>query len=161
MSVLLRSQIESRLAEQGFVLPKAASAAANYVPYVISGAHLFVAGQIPFLNGEKGHLGRLGETMDLAAGQKAAQACALNILAQVDAALAGDWSRFVRAIKLGGFVNCTPEFDQMPAVINGASDLLAHVLGERGRHARAAVGAPSLPFGVAVEIDGIFEISPA
>lgn len=153
------SEIETRLQQLNLTLPKAAAPAANYVPYVISGKQLFIAGQIPFLNGERVHIGRLGENMGIEDGQKAARACALNILAQALAATGGDESKIIRCIKLGGFVNCTPDFDQMPAVINGASDLMVHVLGERGKHARFAVGAPNLPFGVAVEIDAVFEIA--
>lgn len=154
------SEIEARLQQMDLALPKAAPPAANYVPYTISGSTLYIAGQIPFLNGERAHTGRLGENMGIEDGQKAARACALNILAQALAAVDGDESRIVRCLKLGGFVNCTPAFDQMPAVVNGASDLIAGVLGERGKHARFAVGAPNLPFGVAVEIDAIFEIKP-
>lgn len=150
--------LQSRLAQAGYELPKVAPPAANYVPYVQSGQTLYIAGQIPFLNGEKMHQGRLGETMSIEEGQKAASTCALNILAQVNAAVDGDWSRVKKCIKLGGFVNCTPDFDQMPAVVNGASDLIAQIMGESGKHARFAVGAPNLPFGVAVEIDAIFEI---
>ncbi len=150
--------IETRLKELDMTLPQAAPPAANYIPYTISGNTLYIAGQIPFLNGVKAHMGRLGENMGIEDGQKAAQACALNILAQAMAAVGGDESKIVRCLKLGGFVNCTSDFDQMPAVINGASDLMVHVLGERGKHARFAVGAPSLPLGVAVEIDAIFEI---
>lgn len=151
--------IETRLQQLNLSLPQAAPPAANYVPYVLSGSHLFIAGQIPFLNGVKGHLGRLGENMGIEEGQKAAQACALNILAQLLSAVNGEESRILRCVKLGGFVNCTADFDQMPAVINGASDLIAEVLGERGKHARFAVGAPNLPFSVAVEIDAVFEIA--
>lgn len=150
--------LQSRLEQAGFELPKVAPPAANYIPYVQSGQTLYIAGQIPFLNGEKMHQGRLGETMSIEDGQKAAQACALNILAQVNAAVDGDWSRVVRCVKLGGFVNCTADFDQMPAVINGASDLIAAIMGEAGKHARFAVGAPNLPFCVAVEIDAVFEV---
>lgn len=149
---------EKRLAELGFSLPKPALAAANYVPYVFSGSLLFIAGQIPFLNGEKMHIGRLGDGLSIEQGQEAARACALNILAQVGDAIGGDWSRVVRCVKLGGFVNCTPDFDQHPAVINGASDLMVAALGDKGRHARFAVGAANLPFDVAVEIDAVFEI---
>lgn len=153
------TEIEARLQQLELTLPEAAPPAANYIPYTISGNTLYIAGQIPFLNGERAHIGRLGENMGIEAGQKAARACALNIIAQALAAVGGDESRILRCLKLGGFVSCTPEFDQMPAVLNGASDLIAHVFGERGRHARFAVGAPSLPFGVAVEIDAIFEIA--
>ena len=149
---------ETRLAELGLELPKPAVAAANYVPFVISGNQIFIAGQIPFLNGEKLHIGRVGDTLTIEQGQAAAKACALNILAQVKEAVNGDWSRIVRCVKLGGFVNSTPDFDQHPAVINGASEIMVAALGEIGRHARFAVGASNLPFGVAVEIDAIFEI---
>ena len=149
---------ETRLAELGLVLPKPAAAAANYVPFVVSGNHLFIAGQIPFLNGEKLHIGRVGDTLTIEQGQEAAKACALNILAQAKEAVNGDWSRIVRCVKLGGFVNAGADFDQHPAVINGASEVIVAALGDIGRHARFAVGASNLPFGVAVEIDAIFEI---
>lgn len=152
------TEIETRLQQLNLTLPQVAPPAANYIPYVISGNQLFIAGQIPFLNGVKAHMGRLGENMGIEDGTKAAQACALNILAQALSAVGGDESKIVRCVKLGGFVNCTPAFDQHPAVINGASDLMVHCLGDRGKHARFAVGAPSLPLGVAVEIDALFEI---
>ncbi len=149
--------IDARLAAMNLKLPEVAPPAANYVPYVISGKTLYIAGQIPFLNGQKMHQGRLGDDFSIEQGQEAARACALNILAQVKAA-AGGWDSVSRCIKLGGFVNATPEFDQHPAVINGASDLIVGVLGDMGKHARFAVGACNLPFGVAVEIDAIFEL---
>ena len=149
---------ENRLIALGPTLPSVAPPAANYVPYVISGQQLFIAGQIPFLNGVKGHIGKLGETFTVEQGQDAARACALNILAQAKAAVGGDWAKLIRCVKLGVFVNGTPAFDQQPAVANGASDLMVAVLGEAGKHARAAVGVASLPFGVAVEIDAVFEI---
>jgi enamine deaminase RidA (YjgF/YER057c/UK114 family) len=149
---------EIRLAALGLELPTPAGAAANYVPYVISQQHVFIAGQIPFLNGEKIHIGRLGENLTIEQGQKAATACALNILAQLKSAVNSDWTRVVRCVKLGGFVNATPDFDGHPAVINGASDIIVAALGDIGRHARFAVGASNLPFGVAVEIDALFEI---
>ncbi len=158
-SAVKMTEIETRLQQLGLSLPNAAPPAANYIPYTLSGRTLYIAGQIPFLNGERAHIGRLGENMGIEAGQRAAKACALNILAQVLAAVNGDESRIGRCLKLGGFVNCTAEFDQMPAVINAASDLMVEVFGDRGKHARVAVGAPSLPFGVAVEIDAIFEIA--
>lgn len=146
------------LKSHGYELPKVAAPAANYVPYVISGDHVFVSGQIPFLNGQKMHLGRLGDDLTIEDGVAAAQACALNILAQVNHAVDEDWKCVRRCVKLGGFVNCTPDFTAQPAVINGASDLIGLVMGECGAHARFAVGAPSLPLGVAVEIDAVFEI---
>ncbi len=151
--------VTEKLKELGYELPQAAAPAANYVPYVISGSQLFIAGQIPFLNGQPMHQGRLGDTMTVEQGVEAAKACALNILGQVNAAVNGDWSRVKRCVKLGGFVNCTPDFTDHPEVINGASDLIVTAMGDAGRHARFAVGAPVLPRGVAVEIDAIFEIA--
>tara|TARA_B100001989_G_C24492397_1_gene440325 strand:+ start:333 stop:797 length:465 start_codon:yes stop_codon:yes gene_type:complete len=150
--------IASKLEELGFSLPAVAAPAANYVPYVVSGNMVYVSGQIPFLNGEKMHLGRVGEDLSTEQGVEAAQACALNILAQVNEAVGGDFSKVKRCVKLGGFVNSTPEFTDQPVVINGASNLIADALGDAGKHARFAVSAPSLPLGVAVEIDAVFEI---
>ncbi|PKP84915.1 MAG: hypothetical protein CVT80_05505 [Alphaproteobacteria bacterium HGW-Alphaproteobacteria-2] len=121
------------------------------------GEVLFVSGQISMAEGAL-ITGRLGETMTVEEGQLAARTCAINLLAQVRAACGGDLDRLVRVVRLGGFVNCTADFTDQPKVINGASDLLAEALGEAGRHARTAVGVPSLPMGVAVEIDGIFQI---
>lgn len=146
------------LRKLGYELPSAPSPAANYIGYVLSGRMLFIAGQIPVRNGEK-LIGRLGDTAVLEDGREAARLCALAILSQVNAAVGGDWARVTRCVKLGGFVNCTPDFTDHPQVINGASDLIVAVLGDRGKHARFAVGAPSLPFGVAVEIDAVFEIA--
>jgi len=153
------NDITKKLAELGHELPAAAAPAANYVPYVISGDALYIAGQIPFLNGEKMHMGRLGENLSLEDGVKAAQACALNILAQANAAVGGDWGTIKQLVKLGGFVNCVPEFYDHPKIVNGASDLMVDVMGDAGKHARFAVGAPSLPLGVAVEIDAIFALN--
>jgi len=151
--------IQIKLKELGFELPTVAAPAANYVPYVISGKHIFVSGQIPFLNGEKMHLGRIGDNLTVKQGVAAAQACALNILAQVNEAISGDWSRIARCVKLGGFVNSAPDFTDQPLVINGASNLIADAMGDSGRHARFAVSSPSLPLGVSVEIDAIFELA--
>jgi len=152
--------LKNKLAELGLELPKAAAPAANYVPFVTTGNTVFIAGQIPFLNGEQMHLGRLGENLTIEQGLEAAKACALNILAQANAAVNDDWSRVKRCVKLGGFVNATADFTDHPKVINGASDLIVSAMGEAGKHARFAVGAPSLPLGVAVEIDAVFEIEP-
>lgn len=151
--------INAKLQELGLSLPAVAAPAANYVPYIVSGNMVFVSGQIPFLNGETMHLGRVGDDLGAEDGAAAAQACALNILAQVNDAVGGDFSRVKRCVKLGGFVNCTPDFTNQPLVINGASNLIADVMGDAGKHARFAVGAPSLPLGVAVEIDAVFEIA--
>ncbi len=151
--------IEEKLEGLGITLPDAPSAYASYVPYVISGKNLYIAGQIPFINGEKRHIARLGDDYTIQQGKEAAKDCALNILAQLNSAIKGDWNRLVRCVKLGGFVNSTPDFIDQPAVINGASEFMVEILGEKGRHARFAVGSSSLPLGVAVEIDAIFEIT--
>ncbi len=153
--------IQSRLSELGLVLPQVAAPAANYVPYVVSGNTIFVAGQIPFLNSEKMHMGRVGEDLTVEQGAEAAKACALNILAQINHAVDGDWKKVERCVKLGGFVNCTPDFTDHSLVINGASNLIGEILGDAGKHARFAVGAPSLPLGVAVEIDAVFALHPS
>ncbi|MFN4098872.1 MAG: RidA family protein [Pararhodobacter sp.] len=150
--------IDTRLAELGHSLPDAPAPAANYVPFVISGNQVFVSGQISQSGGSL-ITGKLGADLSTEQGADAARACALSLLAQCRAALGGDWSRLSRVVKLTGFVNCTDDFTDQPKVINGASDLLVAVLGEAGRHARSAVGVPSLPLGVAVEIEAIFEIA--
>ncbi len=148
----------AKLADLGLTLPDAPAPAANYVPYVQSGAQLFVSGQIS--NGPDGLiLGKLGADMTTAEGAAAAQTCALALLAQANAAVGGDFSKIKRLVKLVGFVNSTPEFTEQPKVVNGASDLMVAVLGETGRHARSAVSAASLPLGVAVEIEAIFELN--
>ncbi len=152
--------IDARLNDLDIILPTPAPAAANYVPFVVSANQVFVAGQVPFTaDGKLDHLGKVGTEFSVEEGQAAARLCALNILAQVKAACDGDLDRIVRCVKLGGFVNSPPEFDQHPAVINGASDLMVELLGDKGRHARFAVGASNLPFNVAVEIDAVFEIA--
>ncbi len=153
----MHSRVEDQLAALGVTLPAPAPPAANYVPYTISGIHIFVSGQVPL--GPKGleFQGKLGDAFAIEDGQAAARLCAINLLAQARAAAGGDLDR-VRCLKLGGFVNCTPDFDQQPAVMNGASDLIAAALEPHGKHARFAVGAPSLPFNVAVEVDGVFEL---
>ncbi len=150
-------KFEDKLAEMGVTLPEAAAPAANYVPYVLVGDMLYVSGQLPKL-GDEMTIGKLGDDMDVAAGAEAAKTCAINLLAQVKAACGGDLDRLKRVVKLGGFVNSTPDFTQQPQVINGASDFIGEALGEAGKHARAAVSSPALPFGVAVEIEGVFQI---
>jgi len=150
-------KFESSLAALGVTLPEAPAPAANYVPYVRVGATLYVSGQIS-KDGDTLITGKLGDDMDTAQGAAAAKVCAIALLAQVKAACGGDLDRLRRVVKLTGFVNSTADYAEQPAVINGASDFLAEALGEAGRHARSAVSAASLPFGVAVEIEGIFEI---
>lgn len=151
--------VEARLKELGIDLPEPAAPAANYVPYVVSGNQVFVAGQIPVLQGELQSTGIVGKDLDTEAAYQAARLCGLNLIAQAKAACGGDLDRVTRVIKLGGFVACTPDFTDHPKVINGASDLMAEVFGDAGKHARFAVGAPSLPLNVSVEIDGVFEIA--
>lgn len=147
---------ETRLNDLNIVLPEPMAAVANYVPFVISGQQLFISGQVSA--GPEGLVkGRLGENMLLEEGQAAARLCGINLIAQCKAAL-GDLSRLKRVVKLGGFVNAHPDFEAIPQVINGCSDLMVDVFGDAGRHARSAVSSPVLPLGVAVEIDGIFEI---
>lgn len=149
--------IETRLAELGVTLPDASAPAANYVPFVRDGDTLYISGQIS--SDENGLIrGKLGADMDVTAGAAAARRCAIALLAQVRAACDGDLDRLVRAVKLTGFVNSTADFTDQPKVINGASDFMVEALGDAGRHARSAVSAVSLPLGVAVEIDGIFQI---
>lgn len=150
--------IERRLAELKITLPAAAAPAGNYVPYVVAGPLVFVAGQLPFEDGKVKYAGKLGAGVSLEDGQKAARLCALNLIAQVRAACGGDLDRVKRCVKLTGFVNAAPEFADHPKVVNGASDLMAEVFRDKGRHARAAVGSSSLPLGAAVEVDAIFEI---
>ncbi|MEM6587484.1 MAG: RidA family protein [Pseudomonadota bacterium] len=150
-------QFETKLADMGVTLPEAPMPAANYVPYVQVGSTLFVSGQLPKL-GDTLMLGKLGADMETPAGAEAAKACAINLLAQVKAACGGDLDRLVRVVKLTGFVNSTADYGEQPAVVNGASDFLGEALGDAGKHSRSAVSAASLPFGVAVEIEGIFEI---
>ncbi len=151
--------IASRLAELGIALPEAPSPAANYVPWVVTGNLVFIAGQVPFRDGTLSHVGKLGDAFAVEDGQACARIVAINILAQLKAACGGDLDRVVRCVKLGGFVNSTADFTDQPAVINGASNLIVEIFGDRGKHARFAVSAPSLPFDAAVEIDAVFEIA--
>ena len=153
----MSSELEDRLAEKGITLPDAPAPAANYVPFVVTGNTVYVSGQIS--NDANGLItGKLGETMTTEEGAAAARTCALSLLAQLKAACDGDLDRLQRVVKLVGFVNSTADFTEQPKVINGASDFMVEALGDIGRHARSAVSAASLPLGVAVEIEGIFEI---
>ena len=152
------SAIESRLSELGVTLPDAPAPAANYVPYVVTGNTVYVSGQIS--QGPDGLLtGKLGADVSTEDGAAAARSCAISLLAQLKAACGGDIDRLVRVVKLTGFVNSTPDYTDQPKVVNGASDFLVEALGDKGRHARSAVSAGSLPLGVQVEIEGIFEIA--
>ena len=150
--------VEARMQEQGIWLPTAAAPAGNYVPAVEAGGLLFVSGQLPIVDGAVQYTGRLGEGVSLEDGQEAARLCALNLIAQAKAAI-GDLDRVTRVVKLVGFVASTPDFTDQPKVINGASDLMAAVFDDKGRHARAAVGVASLPLGVAVEVEAVFAVA--
>lgn len=150
------SSPEQRLKELGITLPEPLKPIANFVPVVQSGNLLFISGQVAA--GPDGRItGRLGDNMDLDAGYAAARYCGINLIAQCQSAL-GDLSKISRVVKLGGFVNAAPDFVDIPKVINGCSDLMVDVFSDIGRHARFAVGASSLPGGVAVEVDGVFEV---
>ncbi|MDE0781763.1 MAG: RidA family protein [Planktomarina sp.] len=154
----MAGKFESNLAKLGVVLTEAPAPAANYVPFVKIGDLVYVSGQVS-QNTDGFIVGKLGATMSTEQGAEAARTCAIALLAQVKAACGGDLDRLVRVVKLSGFVNSTQDFLEQPQVINGASNFLGEALGDAGKHARAAVSAPSLPFGVAVEIEGIFQIS--
>ena len=148
--------IEARLEELGIILPEAAAPVASYVPVVVHGGFAHVSGQLPFIDGVL-KTGRLGEDVELDEGMEAARACGLMILAQLKAA--GLLEKVERVVKLGAFVNSTGAFTDQPKVANGASDLMVEVFGDKGRHARAAVGVPALPLGAAVEVDAIIALS--
>jgi enamine deaminase RidA (YjgF/YER057c/UK114 family) len=152
------AQAEKKLVDLGIILPTPAAPIANYVAFVRSGTQLVVSGQLCF--DTNGHLlakGQLGATVSVEDGQKAARACAINLLAQVKLAL-GDLDLVSRVIRLGGFINSAPGFADGPKVMNGASDLMVAVLGDKGRHARSTVGVAALPLDAAVEVEGLFEI---
>ncbi len=153
MSALLK-----RLEELNLILPPAAPAVANYVPAVISGHICVVSGQLPLKDGKLVAEGLLGRDVSLELAQDAARASMLNVLAQVNAAVGGDWSRVVRCVRLGGFIACVPEFHVHHLVMNGASDLLVDVMGEPGRHIRTTIGVPCLPMNAAVEVEAMFEV---
>ncbi len=154
----MSGRIAARLRELGLVLPAPAAAVANYVPWLVSGALVFVSGQLPLHDGKLAVAGRLGDGVSLDDGIRAAKLCALNLLAQASAAAGGDLDRIRRVVRLTGFIASAPGFTDQPRVMNGASDLMVEVLGEAGRHARVAVGAAVLPLDAAIEVDGIFEI---
>jgi enamine deaminase RidA (YjgF/YER057c/UK114 family) len=150
-------RIDRRLSELGLTLPPPMAPVASYVPFVRTGALIWISGQGPVENGEIKSTGAVGAEVDLMEAVAAARLTALNLLAQLRTALEGDLDRVARVVRLGGFVRCTPAFSGHAKVIDGASDIMVAVFGEAGRHTRCAVGAPSLPFGTSVEIDGVFE----
>ena len=152
-------QIDQRLAELGITLPVAAKPVANYVPWVRTGNLVFISGQGPIADGKIMLQGCLGDSISLEDGVKSARLSAINVLSQLKDACGGDLDRVVRIVKLVGFVNATAAFTDHPKVINGASDLMVEVFGDKGRHARSAVAAPSLPFGISTEVEAIVEIA--
>jgi len=154
----MADEIAANLKKLGIILPEAVAPVANYVGWVKTGNLIFTSGQLPLENGKVNFVGKLGEKLKIEDGQAAAKLCAINILSQLNNALKGDLEKIVRCVKLVGFVNATPDFTDHPQVINGASDFMVAALGDRGRHARSAVGVGSLPRGVAVEVEGIFEV---
>ena len=150
--------MNERFKELGLVIPDMSPPVANYVPYIVHDNLVYISGQPPVINGKVTHSGKVGVDCTLEEGQEAARVCCINIIAALKHAIGGDWSRFDRVIKVGGFVNCADGYSQHPQVINGCSDMLVEVFGERGRHARFAVGSNSLPLNIAVEIDAIIAI---
>lgn len=150
--------IDARLAELQIELPNPSSPGANYVPFVRSGNLVFITGQLSQWNGERRFIGKLGREFGVDEGQQAARLCALNLIAHLKTAVDGDLERVTRCVRVAGFVNSMPDFLAHSQVINGASDLFVDVFGERGRHARMAVGVAALPYDVAVEVEAIFEV---
>ncbi len=154
----MAGMVEKKLSELGITLAEPAAPVANYVPFVRSGNLLMVSGQICLDSGKLIAKGQLGGGVSIEDGQKAARACAVNLLAQVKAAL-GDLDKVLRVVRLGGFVNSAPGFVDGPKVMNGASDLMVAAFGEKGKHARATVGVSALPLDAAIEVEGLFEVS--
>ena len=153
----MADDIETRLGELGIELPETAASVANYVPVARTGDLLFVSGQLPMEDGKVVWTGTVGDLLSIEEGAEAARLCAINMLAQLRAALDGDLNRVKRVVRLGGFVASAGDFSAQPQVINGASDLMVDLFGDLGRHARAAVGVSVLPLGAAVEVEGLFE----
>jgi len=151
--------VESRLAALGLALPDAPSPAANYVPFAIAQGLVFIAGQAPVIDGQYQSVGKVGAEVTLEAAQAAARLCGLNVLAQVKAAVAGDWSRVRRCVRICGYVSSAPGFFEQPKVVDGASDLMVQALGEAGKHARSALGVFALRGNVPVVIDAVFELA--
>ena len=152
------NSIDKKLETLGITIPDAPSPAANYIPYVISGNLVFIAGQVPFENGKINYTGKVGKDIDINKAKEVAKICGLNVISVLKNAVNGDLSKVKKCVKLGIFVSCTSDFHQQPEVANGASDLMVAIFGENGKHARFAVGTNSLPRNVPVEVDAIFEI---
>ncbi len=154
----MASAIEKKLPELGITLPAPGTPGGNYVPFVIVGDLAFMSGQVARSEGKMAYAGKVGGALTVEQGQAAARLCALNLLAQLKVACGGNLDRVTRCVRLTGYVNCGPDFNQQPKVINGASDLMVAVFGDRGQHARTAVGVASLPGDSAVEVEGIFQL---
>ena len=150
--------IEDRLKALGVTLPDAPSPAANYLPYIMSGNQLLIAGQAAVVDGKHLFVGRLGADVSVADGKQAARIAAINVLAQVKAACNGDWNKLARCLRICGYLNATPEFADHPQVLDGASDFLVAVLGDAGKHVRSVLGASSLRSRTVLVIDAVFEI---
>jgi enamine deaminase RidA (YjgF/YER057c/UK114 family) len=153
------SAVDKRLAELGIALPSPGAPGGNYVPFVVAGDLVFMAGQVARSEGRMAYAGKVGRDLGIEQGQAAARLCALNLLAQLKVACNGNLDRVMRCVRLGGFVNCAPDFKDQPKVVNGASDLMIEVFGERGKHARTAVGVAALPSDSAVEVEAVFQLS--
>ncbi|GHD50533.1 hypothetical protein GCM10017083_23870 [Thalassobaculum fulvum] len=151
--------VDGRLKELGIEIPTPAAPAANYIPFVKSGNLVFVSGQIPLVAGKIEGIGKVGKDLTTEQAKGIARICAINLIAQAKAACDGDLDRVVRVVKVGGFVNCVDGYTEQPEVVNGASDLMVDVFGDKGRHSRFAVGTNALPRGVAVEVEAVFEIA--
>ena len=154
----MASKIDTMLAERGIILPPPGAPAGSYVPYVIVDKLVFMAGQVAREAGKMKYAGKVGRDLSIEDGQAAARLCATNLLAQLKAACGGDLDRVERCVRLSGFVNCAPDFVEHPKVINGASDFMIEVFGDRGQHARTALGVSSLPLDSAVEVEAIFQL---
>ena len=152
--------IDQKLAALGIHLPTPPQAVANYVPYMVIDNMVIISGQLPMKDGQVAFKGKVGQDLSLEESQAAARQCAINILTHLKAACGGDLSRVKRCVRLGGFVNCPPDYIDQPKVINGASDLMVDVFGEPGRHARTAVGVNALPLGACVEVEAAFLLAP-
>jgi enamine deaminase RidA (YjgF/YER057c/UK114 family) len=155
----MANKIEQRLAELGITLPAPGSPAGSYVPFVAVGDIVYMSGQVTRVDGKMKYVGKVGKDLTVEQGQAAARTCALNLLAQLKVACDGDLDRVARCVRLSGYVNCGPDFLEQPKVVNGASDLMMDVFGERGKHARTAVGVAALPLDSATEVEAIFLLS--
>lgn len=154
----MSSEVDKRLVELGIALPAPGAPGGNYVPYVIVGDLVFMSGQLARTEGKIVYAGKVGADLTVEQGQAAARLCALNLLTQLKAACGGNLDRVVRCVRVGGYVNCLPDFRDQPKVVNGASDLMIEVFGERGKHARTSIGA-TLPADSAVEVEAIFQLT--